>query len=152
MDAYPVITVPHYILQIFPLNEKIENINDQYWTLRAEEVKFYIYNLGWISIYLLRCVVFIFVSAEILRCFLHLDHLFSLLWAWFFGWNWAERTHAFHIRVWPVSGREITLSSFGQPIPLVCYKFLGTTHVSSNLDWKEPRELRDTNKHTISCL
>ncbi len=26
--------------QIFPSNEKIENINDQYWTLRAEEVKF----------------------------------------------------------------------------------------------------------------
>lgn len=25
-------------MQIFPLNEKIENINDQYWTLRAEEV------------------------------------------------------------------------------------------------------------------
>lgn len=25
------------ILQIFPPNEKIENINDQYWTLRAEE-------------------------------------------------------------------------------------------------------------------
>ena len=25
-------------LQIFPLSEKIENINDQYWTLRAEEV------------------------------------------------------------------------------------------------------------------
>lgn len=25
-------------LQIFPSNEKIENINDQYWTLRAEEV------------------------------------------------------------------------------------------------------------------
>lgn len=25
-------------LQIFPLTEKIENINDQYWTLRAEEV------------------------------------------------------------------------------------------------------------------
>jgi ubiquitin carboxyl-terminal hydrolase 7 len=24
--------------QIFPLNEKIENINDQYWTLRAEEI------------------------------------------------------------------------------------------------------------------
>lgn len=24
--------------QIFPSNEKIENINDQYWTLRAEEV------------------------------------------------------------------------------------------------------------------
>ncbi|KAI3817516.1 hypothetical protein L1987_11308 [Smallanthus sonchifolius] len=22
----------------FPLNEKIENINDQYWTLRSEEV------------------------------------------------------------------------------------------------------------------
>lgn len=81
MDAYPVITVLHYILQIFPLNEKIENINDQYWTLRAEEVKFYIYNLGWILIYLLRCVMFIFVSAEMLRCFLHLDRLFSLLWA-----------------------------------------------------------------------
>nr|KAJ0220640.1 hypothetical protein LSAT_V11C200089380 [Lactuca sativa] len=27
-----------FILVIFPLNEKIENINDQYWTLRAEEV------------------------------------------------------------------------------------------------------------------
>lgn len=26
-------------LQIFPLQEKIENINDQYWTLRAEEVR-----------------------------------------------------------------------------------------------------------------
>lgn len=25
-------------LQIFPIHEKIENINDQYWTLRAEEV------------------------------------------------------------------------------------------------------------------
>jgi len=25
-------------MQIFPINEKIENINDQYWTLRAEEV------------------------------------------------------------------------------------------------------------------
>lgn len=25
-------------LQVFPSNEKIENINDQYWTLRAEEV------------------------------------------------------------------------------------------------------------------
>jgi hypothetical protein len=25
-------------VQIFPLQEKIENINDQYWTLRAEEV------------------------------------------------------------------------------------------------------------------
>lgn len=29
-------------LQIFPLNEKIENINDQYWTLRAEEVCHYL--------------------------------------------------------------------------------------------------------------
>jgi ubiquitin carboxyl-terminal hydrolase 7 len=28
----------HVLWQIFPLNEKIENINDQYWTLRAEEV------------------------------------------------------------------------------------------------------------------
>ena len=27
----------YLILQIFPLGEKIENINDQYWTLRAEE-------------------------------------------------------------------------------------------------------------------
>ncbi|THG22138.1 hypothetical protein TEA_020854 [Camellia sinensis var. sinensis] len=27
----------HKIYKIFPLNEKIENINDQYWTLRAEE-------------------------------------------------------------------------------------------------------------------
>lgn len=25
-------------LQVFPPSEKIENINDQYWTLRAEEV------------------------------------------------------------------------------------------------------------------
>ncbi|GKD24024.1 ubiquitin carboxyl-terminal hydrolase 12-like protein isoform X2, partial [Tanacetum coccineum] len=28
----------HKIYKIFPLTEKIENINDQYWTLRAEEV------------------------------------------------------------------------------------------------------------------
>ncbi|XP_022851790.1 ubiquitin carboxyl-terminal hydrolase 12-like [Olea europaea var. sylvestris] len=28
----------HKIYKIFPLNEKIENINDQYWTLRAEEI------------------------------------------------------------------------------------------------------------------
>lgn len=31
--------IPHllFIFQIFPHSEKIENINDQYWTLRAEE-------------------------------------------------------------------------------------------------------------------
>ncbi|KAH7512299.1 hypothetical protein FEM48_Zijuj12G0075900 [Ziziphus jujuba var. spinosa] len=29
----------HKIYKIFPHNEKIENINDQYWTLRAEEAK-----------------------------------------------------------------------------------------------------------------
>ncbi|XP_047333400.1 ubiquitin C-terminal hydrolase 12-like isoform X1 [Impatiens glandulifera] len=28
----------HKIYKVFPLNEKIENINDQYWTLRAEEI------------------------------------------------------------------------------------------------------------------
>ncbi|XP_057980718.1 ubiquitin C-terminal hydrolase 12-like isoform X1 [Malania oleifera] len=28
----------HKIYKIFPINEKIENINDQYWTLRAEEI------------------------------------------------------------------------------------------------------------------
>ncbi|PWA43159.1 TRAF-like protein [Artemisia annua] len=28
----------HKIYKIFPLNEKIENINDQYWTIRAEEI------------------------------------------------------------------------------------------------------------------
>uniref|UniRef100_M8C7U3 ubiquitinyl hydrolase 1 n=1 Tax=Aegilops tauschii TaxID=37682 RepID=M8C7U3_AEGTA len=28
----------HKIYKIFPLHEKIENINDQYWTLRAEEL------------------------------------------------------------------------------------------------------------------
>ncbi|PQM33692.1 ubiquitin carboxyl-terminal hydrolase 13-like isoform X2 [Prunus yedoensis var. nudiflora] len=28
----------HKIYKIFPPNEKIENINDQYWTLRAEEI------------------------------------------------------------------------------------------------------------------
>ncbi|KAI3696827.1 hypothetical protein L6452_29403 [Arctium lappa] len=28
----------HKIYKIFPLTEKIENINDQYWTLRAEEI------------------------------------------------------------------------------------------------------------------
>lgn len=27
-------------MQIFAPNEKIENINDQYWTLRAEEASF----------------------------------------------------------------------------------------------------------------
>ncbi|RVW29481.1 Ubiquitin carboxyl-terminal hydrolase 13 [Vitis vinifera] len=31
---------------IFPLNEKIENINDQYWTLRAEEIPEEEKNLG----------------------------------------------------------------------------------------------------------
>ncbi|KAK6152227.1 hypothetical protein DH2020_014862 [Rehmannia glutinosa] len=31
----------HKIYKIFPLHEKIENINDQYWTLRAEEVSMY---------------------------------------------------------------------------------------------------------------
>ena len=37
-------------LQIFPLNEKIENINDQYWTLRAEEVSF----VSWLSTFMNR--------------------------------------------------------------------------------------------------
>jgi len=36
----------HKIYKIFPLNEKIENINDQYWTLRAEEVPEEEKNLG----------------------------------------------------------------------------------------------------------
>ncbi|XP_047317726.1 ubiquitin C-terminal hydrolase 12-like isoform X2 [Impatiens glandulifera] len=36
----------HKIYKIFPLNEKIENINDQYWTLRAEEISEEEKNLG----------------------------------------------------------------------------------------------------------
>ncbi|CAA6658468.1 unnamed protein product [Spirodela intermedia] len=36
----------HKIYKIFPANEKIENINDQYWTLRAEEVLEEEKNLG----------------------------------------------------------------------------------------------------------
>ncbi|KAK3228593.1 hypothetical protein Dsin_000474 [Dipteronia sinensis] len=36
----------HKIYKIFPLNEKIENINDQYWTLRAEEIPEDQKNLG----------------------------------------------------------------------------------------------------------
>ncbi|XP_031385521.1 ubiquitin carboxyl-terminal hydrolase 13-like isoform X2 [Punica granatum] len=36
----------HKIYKIFPLSEKIENINDQYWTLRAEEVPEEEKNLG----------------------------------------------------------------------------------------------------------
>ncbi|XP_031380389.1 ubiquitin carboxyl-terminal hydrolase 12-like isoform X3 [Punica granatum] len=36
----------HKIYKIFPLNEKIENINDQYWTLRAEEIPEEEKNLG----------------------------------------------------------------------------------------------------------
>lgn len=36
----------HKIYKIFPLNEKIENINDQYWTLRAEEIPVEEKNLG----------------------------------------------------------------------------------------------------------
>ncbi|KAG6693931.1 hypothetical protein I3842_09G025300 [Carya illinoinensis] len=36
----------HKIYKIFPFNEKIENINDQYWTLRAEEVPEEEKNLG----------------------------------------------------------------------------------------------------------
>ncbi|KAF1002950.1 hypothetical protein AG4045_011463 [Apium graveolens] len=35
----------HKIYKIFPLNEKIENINDQYWTLRAEEASNYNYTI-----------------------------------------------------------------------------------------------------------
>ncbi|KAI3783399.1 hypothetical protein L1987_42480 [Smallanthus sonchifolius] len=34
------------LLEIFPLSEKIENINDQYWTLRAEEIPEEEKNLG----------------------------------------------------------------------------------------------------------
>ncbi|KAF5930201.1 hypothetical protein HYC85_031074 [Camellia sinensis] len=36
----------HKIYKIFPANEKIENINDQYWTLRAEEIPEEETNLG----------------------------------------------------------------------------------------------------------
>ncbi|XP_021296357.1 ubiquitin carboxyl-terminal hydrolase 13-like [Herrania umbratica] len=36
----------HKIYKIFPLSDKIENINDQYWTLRAEEVPEEEKNLG----------------------------------------------------------------------------------------------------------
>lgn len=36
----------HKIYKIFPSNEKIENINDQYWTLRAEEIPEEEKNLG----------------------------------------------------------------------------------------------------------
>ncbi|CAA2983781.1 ubiquitin carboxyl-terminal hydrolase 12-like isoform X2 [Olea europaea subsp. europaea] len=36
----------HKIYKIFPLYEKIENINDQYWTLRAEEIPEEEKNLG----------------------------------------------------------------------------------------------------------
>uniref|UniRef100_A0A2N9EU99 ubiquitinyl hydrolase 1 n=1 Tax=Fagus sylvatica TaxID=28930 RepID=A0A2N9EU99_FAGSY len=36
----------HKIYKIFPLSEKIENINDQYWTLRAEEIPEEEKNLG----------------------------------------------------------------------------------------------------------
>ncbi|KAL0426633.1 UNVERIFIED_CONTAM: Ubiquitin carboxyl-terminal hydrolase 12 [Sesamum latifolium] len=36
----------HKIYKIFPVHEKIENINDQYWTLRAEEIPEEEKNLG----------------------------------------------------------------------------------------------------------
>ncbi|KAL8036479.1 hypothetical protein ABFS82_12G158700 [Erythranthe guttata] len=36
----------HKIYKIFPMHEKIENINDQYWTLRAEEIPEEEKNLG----------------------------------------------------------------------------------------------------------
>ncbi|XP_075081805.1 uncharacterized protein LOC107801819 [Nicotiana tabacum] len=36
----------HKIFKIFPLTEKFENINDQYWTLRAEEIPEEEKNLG----------------------------------------------------------------------------------------------------------
>ncbi|XP_017984829.1 PREDICTED: ubiquitin carboxyl-terminal hydrolase 12 isoform X1 [Theobroma cacao] len=36
----------HKIYKIFPLSDKIENINDQYWTLRAEEIPEEEKNLG----------------------------------------------------------------------------------------------------------
>jgi hypothetical protein len=39
------------LLQVFAPNEKIENINDQYWTLRAEEVCYFMLHnyigVGW---------------------------------------------------------------------------------------------------------
>jgi hypothetical protein len=36
-------------LQVFPLYERIENINDQYWILRTEEVLIFIYKFIWIQ-------------------------------------------------------------------------------------------------------
>lgn len=45
-------------LQVFPSNEKIENINDQYWTLRAEEVSssqslfLNVYLCNWVCAYM----------------------------------------------------------------------------------------------------
>lgn len=35
-----------YLLQIFHASEKIESINDQYWTLRAEEVNISVYDVS----------------------------------------------------------------------------------------------------------
>ena len=35
---FGIVMEDNYSPQIFPPHEKIENINDQYWTLRAEEV------------------------------------------------------------------------------------------------------------------
>ncbi|KAG6772362.1 hypothetical protein POTOM_023767 [Populus tomentosa] len=44
----------HKIYKIFPPNEKIENINDQYWTLRAEEASQWtgsiVYTFSWLTI------------------------------------------------------------------------------------------------------
>ncbi|CAL5343067.1 unnamed protein product [Camellia sinensis] len=46
---------------IFPLNEKIENINDQYWTLRAEEeIKFFV--LSWFIHVALSPLCFLFIQ------------------------------------------------------------------------------------------
>ena len=36
-DVAVALIIPCVLFQIFPYSEKMENINNQYWTLRAEE-------------------------------------------------------------------------------------------------------------------
>ena len=59
-------------LQIFPPTEKIENINDQYWTLRAEEVSIVVVNINIIAASLTHSpcpppVVSLFQASELLH-------------------------------------------------------------------------------------
>lgn len=56
--------------QIFPLNERIENINDQYWTLRAEEVS---WTFCWLVIFPHALFLYMYTYVNSIRIILKRD-------------------------------------------------------------------------------